>query len=159
MAQQIIFDIPDGYEFAYVGDGKVVCKKKELVLPSTWDECLMSFDEAEFISIANDVHKLVRAGISQTQNYWNVVPCGMGKALLALSRLLICRNAWWKALEYKPDWLDKKEIKHCIHLNDGYIGITSHSKFPRILAFPSYDVASEFRDTFHELIEDAKELL
>ena len=159
MAQQIILDIPDGYEFFYIGDGKVVCKKKELVLPKTWDECVMTFEEADFINITNDVHKLVHDDIRSTQDYWNVVPCGMGKAMLALSRLLICRDAWWKALEYKPDWLNKEDIKHCIHLNDGYIGITTHSKFPRILAFPSYEAASEFRNTFCELIEEAKELL
>lgn len=159
MAQEIILDIPDGYKFKCVDGGKVVCEKKELVLPNTWDECVMAFDEVDFINMTNDVHKLARKNIKPSQNFWNVVPCGMGKAMLALSRLLICRDAWWKALEYNPNWLDKEEIKHCIHLNDGYIGIMTYSRFPRILAFPSYEVASKFRDTFHKLIEDAKELL
>ena len=159
MAQQIILDIPDGYEFEYVGDGKVVCKKKELVLPNTWDECVMVFDETEFNNLANDVHKLSREDIRPNKNFWNVVPCGMGNSMLALSRLLICRDAWWKALDYKPDWLDKEITKYCIHLNHGYIGITTHSSIPRILAFPSYEVASDFKNAFQELIEDAKELL
>lgn len=137
--------IPDGWEFDRIDErGNIVLKEKKKELPKTFDKCW---------------------GIIETENLSNfsietTVPDGMVKPMRALCQLLVCRNAWWEQLGWKPDWDDKTAIKHCIHLGDNnHTGITQHSSFSRILAFPTEDTAIRFRNTFRDLIEEAKELL
>ena len=134
--------IPDGYEFDRVENGEVILKKKEVVLPNTIEKCSeMCIDDL-------------------TAQTLLVIPSKERRSINALCQLLICRNAWWKQLEWEPDWRGEKEpFKWCIHSNKGMIEITSHSKFSRILAFPTREIAAEFLDTFRDLIKEAKELL
>ena len=156
--------IPDGYEFDRVGNGEVILKKKEQEFPDTWEECLCVVNDVEQIDesacimdytvdMLQDHHTIDETDLS-------FLPLGLGKPMLALCQLLVCRNAWWKQLGWKPDWVDRKRLKHCIH-SDGFstTDITRHSTFPRILAFPTEDTAIKFRNTFRNLIEEAKELL
>ena len=58
------------------------------------------------------------------------------------------------------EWNDNKNLKWCLHKSGNkLVNITSHSSFPRILAFPDAETAQEFLNTFCDLIEEAKELL
>ena len=44
--------IPDGYEFDRVEGGEVILKKKEVVLPRTFDECCInSVDSASVLDL------------------------------------------------------------------------------------------------------------
>ena len=165
-ANEKTMTVPDGWEFDRIDEnGNIVLKEKKIELPKTWKECLKVVDKTEYIT--NDceiydgsIEDLIKTfgGIADTDR--NILPLGLGKPKLALCQLLVCRNAWWKQLGWKPDWHDRKSLKHCIH-SDGYIttDITQHSTFPRILAFPTEDTAIKFRNTFKDLIEEAKELL
>lgn len=140
--------IPFGYELDRVEDGEVILKKKEVKLLKNYTDCLNSIKFEGF-----------------SQWYINVpVPIGMVKPIYSLCRLLICRNAWWQQLEYNPDWNDKRTLKYCIYeVGSGAVvsalQITTHSTFPRILAFPTYEIAKDFLETFRDIIEEAKELL
>ena len=158
--------VPEGWEFDRIDEsGNIVLKEKKKELPKTWEECMKVVDKTEYIT--NDceiydgsIEKLIKTfgGIADADR--NLLPLGLGKPMLALCQLLVCRNAWWKQLGWKPDWDDKTAIKHCIHLGDNnHTGITQHSSFSRILAFPTEDTAIRFRNTFRDLIEEAKELL
>ena len=159
--------IPDGWEFDRIDDsGNIVLKEKKKELPKTWLKCLRVVNETEYINDSSEIKKqsnadsLESSGCVIGSEERNLLPLGLGKPMLALCQLLVCRDAWWKQLGWKPDWSDRKTLKHCIH-SDGWdsTDITRHSTFPRILAFPTEDTAIKFRNTFRDLIEQAKELL
>lgn len=158
--------VPDGWEFDRIDEsGNIVLKEKKKELPKTWLKCLYSIDDVEYIEEDSEINKCNINDQSYDGRLFdncdhNLLPYGLGKPMLALCQLLVCRNAWWKQLGWKPDWDDKTAIKHCIHLGDNnHTGITQHSSFSRILAFPTEDTAIRFRNTFRDLIEEAKELL
>ena len=84
-----------------------------------------------------------------------LVPKGMHGAVSALCKLLIYRNAWWEKLGWKPK---KGEMIHAISpmFNRGE---RIRANKPDILSFPTSEVCDRFKDTFKDLIEEAKELL
>ena len=159
-ANEKTMPVPDGWEFDRIDDsGNIVLKEKKKELPNTWKECVKALDGVEYITDCAEVYKYNDEKININTDK-NLLPCGLGKPILALCQLLVCRNAWWKQLGWKPDWDDKTAIKHCIQLSDNnHTDITQHASFSRILAFPTQDTAIRFRNTFRDLIEEAKELL
>lgn len=165
-ANEKTISVPEGWEFDRFDEcSNIVLKKKKKELPKTWLKCLYSINDVEMIEEDSEVHKCSISDLSYDERLFddsdrNLLPRGFGKPMLALCQLLVCRNAWWKQLGWKPDWNDRKSLKHCIH-SDGYstTDITQHSTFPRILAFPTEDTAIDFCDTFRDLIKEAKELL
>ena len=132
--------IPDGCEFNRVENGEVILKKKELVLPKTFGECNKGIGMSCFPSIN-----------------W-CVPNENENAIRALCELLICRNAWWKVLGWKPD-LEGVSFKYIIGTWNGNVetGIKCCKNY--ILSFPTEEVRDQFFKTFRDLIEEAKELL
>lgn len=165
-ANEKTISIPEGWEFGRIDDsGNIVLKEKKTELPKTWLGCLKCVNDLEVIDSGNNIEKwnfitLDGNGYIFGEAEHHLLPRGLGKPMLALCQLLVCRNAWWKQLGWKPDWNDRKSLKHCIH-SDGFstTDITQHSTFPRILAFPTEDTAMEFCNTFKDLIKEAKELL
>ena len=133
-------EIPDGYEFDKVENGEVILKKKEVVLPKTWGECSKGLCMSYYPAIS-----------------W-YVPNENDGALRALCKLLICRNAWWQILGWKPDWADDSD-KYCILNGGGKIEAIVLNASNRILAFPDMETANQFYEAFKDLIEEAKELL
>lgn len=132
--------IPDDWEVKEVVGNKIIIREKEKELPKTYNECVNRF--GEYITITTNP------------------PKESTDAIRALCKLLTCRNAWWEQLGWKPDWSNcSKPFKWCIHDNGGFVMVTSHSKFPRILAFPDRETSYMFLETFRDLIEEAKELL
>ena len=135
-------EIPDGYEFDRVDDGEVILKKKEVVLPKNYTECL---DSIKFDSFS--------------QFYLNVpVPQGMVKPINSLCRLLICRNAWWKQLGWKPNFNDAATKYNVKNISGSIIVDFTYTK-NELLCFPSKKIADKFLEAFKDLIEQAKELL
>lgn len=165
-ANEKTISVPEGWEFDRFDEcSNIVLKKKKKELPKTWLKCLYSINDVEMIEEDSEVHKCSISDLSYDERLFddsdrNLLPRGFGKPMLALCQLLVCRNAWWKQLGWKPDWNDRKSLKHCIH-SDGYstTDITQHSTFPRILTFPTENTAIKFRNTFRDIIEEAKELL
>lgn len=157
-------EIPEGWEFDKVEDGKIVLKEKKKELPKTWTKCLCVVNDVEMIDDCSDICKYdimeqIGDGHVIDSSDYGFIPEGLGKPMLALCQLLVCRNAWWGILNYKPNWLDHNEKKYCIHAIDGYVTWSTHSQFPRILVFPTQEVCEEFKEAFKDLIEKAKELL
>ena len=156
--------IPEGWEFDRIDEsGNIVLKEKKKELPKTWEECLKVVDKTEYIT--NDceiydgsIEKLIKTfgGIADADR--NLLPLGLGKPMLALCQLLVCRNAWWKQLGWKPNWTDNND-KYCISIYNGNIAPQILSSTSSILSFPTKEVRNQFLDTFRDLIEEAKELL
>ena len=133
--------IPEGYEFDCVKNGEVILKKKAVTLSKTLEECKDAYVD----------------GLTPL-NCRGFIPASSEKAVLSLVKLLICRDAWWKQLGWKPDWRAMDE-KYCIHIASGEIETEICYGVNHILAFPTEEVCAHFYVAFKDLIEEAKELL
>lgn len=142
--------IPDGWEFDRLENGEIILKTKNPSLPNTWEECLCVVDEV--VSFVQDKKTITDADFPS-------LPKGMGKPMLALCQLLICRNAWWKVLDWKPDWEDGEAAKFVIEGYGNRVICNAYGKMRRILVFPTEETRDKFLETFKDLIEEAKELL
>lgn len=156
--------IPDGWEFDRVDErGNIVLKEKKKELPNTWLKCLRVVNETEYIDEDSEI-KTDNVAELEAQAYEfddlerNHLPLGLGKPILALCQLLVCRNAWWKQLGWKPAWRSPEE-KYCIYHSSDGVDWKNYTYDCRILAFPTAEVRDQFLDTFGDLIEEAKDLL
>lgn len=127
--------IPEGWEFAGYENGEVKIRRVEPEFPTDFEKALGAVRVSEIRSL--------------------LVPSGMYGAVSALCKLLICRNAWWQKLGWRPK---KGETIHAISpmFNRGE---RIRANKPDILSFPTSEVCDRFKETFKDLIEEAKELL
>lgn len=130
--------IPEGWEFAGYENGEVKIRKVEPKLPTTY----------EYAVDAINYDILTRM----------LVPQNMSRPVTALCNLLVCRNAWWQKMGWKPDWKEF-DAKFVIRPNYDNIECSTNATGNRVLAFPSAEVRDKFKETFKDLIEEAKELL
>jgi hypothetical protein len=79
------------------------------------------------------------------------------KALAAFSKLLKLRRDWIG--EWEPDWNKPYDDKFIIYGYKNEIRICNSTITSASLSFPSYQLAQEFSETFHDLIEEAKTLI
>lgn len=128
-------EIPNGFEFDRIENGKVLLKKQIEVSLNGYDSCASYLNSDEETNQKSD------------------------ELFDTFKKLLTCYNAWVKYLNYKPNWNDKDEVKHCIHLHYNGLIVSSHSIYPRILAFPTSELAYKFLNTFRDDIEVVKNLL
>lgn len=155
--------IPEGWEFDKLENGEIILKTKEPTLPDTWEGCMRVVDDVEYMDydtepITYKVSDILKEWELGEENF-NSLPRGMGKPILTLCQLLICRNAWWKVLDWKPDW-SGHDSKYVIRFIAGSVQKFDDINFESsILAFPTKEVRDKFLKTFKDLIEEAKELL
>ena len=155
--------IPDDWEVKEVVGNKIIIREKEKELPKTWEECVLEVNNIEMIDGCSDIYEYdmaeqIEKGHEVDSSDYGFVPSGLGKPMLALCQLLVCRNAWWKRLGWKPDWKDK-EVKYCIGLIRCEIMTITNEGSNRILSFPTQKIRDQFLYSFRDLIEEAKELL
>ena len=127
------------------------CVNKKLVYPKTYDEC------------CKNVLGMVHWGMTVD------VPMHYSPLIINFTKLLICRDAYWKIAgekmgldgPWKPDWLSgRKEEKYCIATQNNEIWYNfSEYGGNEILAFPTIEMRDAFYENFKELIEECKELL
>ena len=153
--------IPDGWEIKKYSGNKIVIGEKERNFPNTWKECVayLSVREGMEYVDGNSMIHFTRKVYSTDKSNINYLPKGMGKKILSLSQLLVCRDAWWNELGWKPDWTNGFEDKFFIGNYRGIIDKGRTTTWDRVLAFPTSEVRDKFLDTFHALIEEARELL
>ena len=131
--------IPEGWEFAGYENGEVRIRKVEPELPTDFEKALDA------------------VGVSKIHSV--LVPRDMYRAVNALCKLLICRNAWWQKLGWKPDFRSAFVAKYIIENCEGRITTGISGVSYAVLAFPTEEVRDKFAETFKDLIEEAKELL
>lgn len=89
-----------------------------------------------------------------------------GDLLVALQRLLVCRDAYWKIAgeemglgkPWEPDFLSHEE-KFSISVFDRKVVCIVNQYNNIILTFPTREMRDAFYENFKELIESCKELL
>ena len=131
--------IPEGWEFAGYENGEVKIRRVEPEFPTDFEKALGAVKVSEIRSL--------------------LVPKGMHGAVSALCKLLIYRNAWWEKMGWKPDFRNGLVVKYIIENSGGKIATYMSGTGCAVLAFPTAEVRDRFKETFNELIEEAKELL
>lgn len=148
--------IPQGWEIDKVGGNKIILKESKKELPKTWKECYEQLGKGEFIDTASDIINIDNI-ISVGSSFKNALPKGLGKPMLALMRLLVCREIYRQG--WKPDWTNETENKYCIITYGNKIEVINYNFIGKILSFQTEEVRNKFLENFKDLIEEAKELI
>lgn len=150
--------LPEGWEIEKIIDNRIILRESNGIdRLKTWEECYKELGVGEFLLSDSCITKKARLD-NPKDTTRTALPEGFGRKLKALCQLLVCRNAWWKRLGWKPDW-DKPDEKHCI-VRKGEAADKQIKSFEScILAFPTYEIRDQFLNSFRDLIEEAKELI
>lgn len=159
MKQTIEIEVPDGKKAVWK-DGKVVFEDIKSSLPKTWEEFCKSKPRIGCYYINNN-SKIGCAAVAPNRmpnEDANLLPCEEAAeahlALMQLHQLRDCYRQGWI-----PNWNDSTSTKYCIEsLDNRYIifGYYTSSKF---LSFPTIELAKKFLTNFHDLIEQAGDLI
>ena len=126
-----------------ISTSKIIIREKKKEYPKTYEECAKVL--------------LDRASVRNDLGY-------KGDLLVALQRLLVCRDAYWKiAGDWKPDY-DSGVDKLGICTYDGVVqksNAASHWErhLNKVLEFPTKEMRDAFMKNFDPDIEFCKELL
>ena len=147
------YKIPEGFEFDKVENGEIILKPKKKALPKTYEEC------CEVIGISSE-GDIVYSG------KWVYGYAYLGqhlKSLRSFSKLLICRDAYWKlADDWKPGWNGyngDSGLKYCIFQHGASLMRGDTISRGCILMFPTAEMRDTFYENFKDLILKCKEFL
>ena len=146
--------IPQGWEIDEVRGNKIILSKKEL--PKTWFECIAKIRDLECIDRNSWIDKTTFSD-DVACDHANDIPIGLGKPMLALCQLLVCREVYRQG--WKPNWSDSNEIKYCIEWVENQITKNTYMITAKVLSFQSEEIRNQFLENFRYLIEEAKELI
>lgn len=149
--------LPEGWEIDKVENGEIILKESKKELPKTWEECFKLLDSGEFIDNCSNIIRNNPANCPANFNNYNIVPVGLGKPLLALCQLLVCREVYRGG--WVPDWSDEKQAKHSIYIVKNKIVKDKRTTLQMVLSFQSAEIRDQFLENFRDLIEEAKELI
>lgn len=145
------FNLPNGYIFKdengnVINAQKIVLEKKQKnSYPKTYEECAKVL--------------LDRASVRNDFGY-------KGELLVALQKLLVCRDAYWKIAgdemglgkPWEPDWNNISD-KYCIYFISGYAWSKECQTRQCPFAFPTPEMRDAFKENFDPDIEFCKEFL
>ena len=147
------YKIPEGFEFDKVENGEIILKPKKKELPKTYGEC------CEILGFS-------REGDIVYSGQWIYGYEYLGrhlKVLQSFSKLLICRNAYWKlADDWEPGWNGyngDSGLKYCIFQHGAALRLGDTISRGCILMFPTEEMRDTFFENFKDLICECKELL
>ena len=121
----------------------------------SWDEFVKKYSGSHGYSY-NLTAKMITH--SDTPIYTtNQLTQNEAKALSAFSKLLKLRRDWIG--EWEPDWTDSTTCKFVIGYIDNHIKVNVRNMSARSFSFPTEQMAREFLETFHDVIEEAKMLI
>lgn len=160
---KVEIEIPDNCEIIKEDNiFKIVEKKKEEpILPRSWEEfCKLNS------SVASEYYISYNSEILQTPASYNhrdiKKDCNLMStpeeaiAVLALIQLRRLREEWIG--DFEPNW-NENDFYPAI-IVDGYNDIIVNTvNAPRVMLFPTLELAKEFKKCFKDLLEEAKMLL
>lgn len=117
--------------------------------PRSWEE----YDKA--IKLLHVTSEYDKVGVGGTR-YDNFLTKNEAKAFCALGKIIQLRDIWCD--NWKPDW-NKDYTKYTIVNTRDHIELNTATFNSKILAFPTKEMATEFLETFSDLIEEAKMFL
>lgn len=154
--------------------------KQELSLTLNGKEYLLDIEQAKQLGLLKEKNNRVknweefREKYRGVKGYWFdkikgevTLSCGTratceqltpheAKAISAFSKLIKLRRDWIG--DWEPDWTSSN-YKYVLYRAGYTIRICNCINTASSLAFPSNEMAKEFLETFHDLIEEAKMLI
>lgn len=143
------FNLPEGYIFKdengnVINATKIVMEKKKKEYPKTYEECAKVL--------------LDRASVRNDFGY-------KGELLVALQKLLVCRDAYWKIAgaemglgkPWEPNWEENYEKSVITTFKNAVAKFNTKEQYT--FAFPTEEMRDAFYENFKVLIEECKELL
>lgn len=96
---EYVIEYNDKYEVTHTEDGKIIIKRK-VIYPKTIGECyeIMNMEYTDFNFSENPSNE-------EREIY--------GKLAL-LRNIIVAQYAYWKRLNWKPDWDDTSQVKYCV---------------------------------------------
>jgi hypothetical protein len=163
------YELPDGYHFTdengnVIDATKILIKKNTPTYPKTYEACWKVFGLKHNLSLwwnAYDAHSGIVSKLPKEL-------LGIKERIESLSKLLVCRNVYWKLYgeeigldgSWEPDWNDNNQPKFGIHnVQNDIRTINLRVLKNLILVFPTEEMRDAFFANFKDLIEDCKELL
>lgn len=140
-------------QFALNNYSKEELEAKEL--PKSWEE--LKYIKGSYI---NNNSKIIISYNQIITSDWNkgCFPTeSLAKGVLALAQLLQLRNAWWNGWE--PNW--DNQIKYFVSFDNNEKELYTDSVYTRnrIFVFQTKELAEQFKDTFKDLLWEARELI
>ena len=161
MKQTIEIEVPDG-KIAIWKDNKVIFEDIKPQLPKTWEEFCKQNKTNENEYYLDNVSCIVKTDIDERHKYTdrNILPNKQAaEQHLALMQLHQLRNC------YRNGWLPNESVSaHVIErYYDPNIGailrVIRYYHPSKFLSFQTREIAYEFLTNFHELIEQAGDLI
>ena len=128
-------------------------------------EYLLDIEQAEKLRLLKEKDSRIKSWDEFMKKYsrassftWAQLTQHEADAIAAFSKLLKLRRDW--VGEWEPDWNSLEERKYVIERKRiSRFEIIVYFTKSCALSFPSYELAKEFLQTFHDLIEEAKTLI
>ena len=164
MKQTIEIEVPDGKQAVWK-DNKVVFEDIKPPLPKTWEEFCEQNRVKKSEYYINEYGCVTECGVGERHKIYdkNLLPNRKAAeahlALMQLHQLRDCYSQGWKpTLE---DNINIYAIKKSRNIMTHKLEITvlSTSTLSSFLLFPTHELAEEFLTNFHELIEQAGDLI
>lgn len=143
-------DLGDDYEII-VEDGKTFITKKSAILPKTY------FDACDILGVSE--HKELCYDNYSLHDHTTDYEYHQLDLMESLRRLIICRDAFWAVLSWKPDWNDQNTVKHVMYFQRGKLETNLAYTSKNILAFPDDVSMTKFKERFDVYIKACEELL
>lgn len=153
-SDEFIIEYNDNYEITTMENGKIVLKRK-IIYPKTIGECyeIMNMDYTDFNFSENTSYE-------EREIY--------GKLAL-LRNIIVATYAYWKRLNWKPDWDDASQVKYCVsvtqrqHVTDNQFKVvidyfqTTLSK--TLVCMPDPESRQDFCDKFGSIMTELAEFI
>lgn len=118
----------------------------------SWEEFTKKYDRAYIVDERSAFPQEANVFCTQSQ-----LTIHEAKALTAFSKLLKLRRDWIG--EWEPDWEDMDASYGVIWIYKNKLQANAACTPARSLSFPTEQMATEFLETFRDLIEEAKILI
>ena len=159
--KELKITIPEGQEIDWQESAKqekIVFKKKD-TKPRSWEEYCNNF-RGTFYYIQDDRDSIGASftPIGLISAYKNILPSKeLAEAFLAMMQLMSLRQTWIS--DWKSDWNDIESVKWCITQCQYEFRVDDLTMAYKVLSFPTKEMATDFMNTFKDLLEIAKPLI
>lgn len=156
--KELKITIPEGYciDESKSTFEKIVFKKKKDNKPRSWEEYCSNLKEGFYFGLHRE-KKYLKYGDTDCEGMKTLfLDPYYPKTFEALMQLMSLRQAWIG--DWKPDW-NGREFYSCIVIFDNKYIVEDFSKYRQVLSFPTQEMATDFMNTFKNLLEIAKPLI
>lgn len=146
---EYVIEYNDKYEVTHTEDGKIVIRRK-VIYPKTIGECyeIMNMEYTDFNFSENPSNE-------EREIY--------GKLAL-LRNIMVAQYAYWKRLNWKPDWDDASQVKYCVtHSTPAFtynsLQFYQTTSIKSVVCMPDPESRQDFCDKFGAIMNEVIEFI